>query len=249
MDTIPKNYRRPVTEHRGIRLSSIDLYIHSTWDQLNIIEESVVMLSNSGKEDSENSSFDEGIFSRLQSSIKEVHRLLKDLNSLAVLINKEEERCRYNIEQISADAPFLNNDRIIQKYKFAKLNTEFQYKQIQLKKRELKDLIWRVKQSLIIAKAQKVPGENKKGSKADIFSPPPRVNGPFEAQSSDVKQPVMPPPGIKGPFNAKESIAKQALNPPLPAQPSNRLSGRNSINGMEFNKLMSIGPLGSGKYK
>ena len=227
MEYDPDNYLKPITEHHGKKLMDVDRHMTSAVELLQELSRRVNELPKDKEANAMDSELAAGLYDRLEKIKKDVSDKLKDLKHCKTLLNKEKDRCRSNLEKITSDASKLHTAEAKEKYSFAKLSQEFEYKKAITQLKELVDVTSWAERALGLARARKYPGAKSKKRHGRFPIPPPGVRAPWEIQSSHM-MPAIDFQGSKAPAGGS----------PLQLSPSKEISN-----------LMSIGPIGVGFSK
>ena len=86
-------------------------------------------------------------------------------------LNREIGRCQHNLKQIQTDAAHLNLNQAKERYSFAKLSQDLEYKKTIRLGKELADLIALSEKVISHAKSKRFPGKKPKKK----FQPPPEL--------------------------------------------------------------------------
>ena len=210
MLNIPNNNRNQVRENSVIKMDSVDSCMRSMEELLKKLSAKVNELPDlDGKNPSE-SEFAEDRYAEKEEMVDKVNEALDELHRYKEIVDREIERCKKNLDIIETDARSLNIDEAKEKYGFAKLSQEFEYKKSVCLARELSDLIFYSKKTLEVAGSKKFPG----GKPEKKFKPPPEVLENLDSKDRIGHKGLQPvSPHAPSPFSNKEIDSLLSLGP------------------------------------
>ena len=110
-------------------------------------------------------------YAEKEEMVDEAVKGLNELRKQKDKLNREIDRCQHNLKQIQTDTAHLNLNQAKEKYSFAKLSQDLEYKKTIHLSDELADLIALSERVISLAKSKRFPGKKPKKK----FQPPPEL--------------------------------------------------------------------------